>query len=199
MKQFLFLFLLLSIHIAYAQQAYHISSGEFKCISDAAGIVVSIDDKNFSVGPALNEKRLTYTELNPAEFTRLKSGSNTISANDMIRDLSPGQLHSVKFSCTYPDASEDYCLMFNKFLFASFRKANSEEPAKFDKLSPFAFIEIDGLTHQWESVAVKDLSREKALSEIGFTIIRFNDEEILKDLENVNRAICFYIEEFEKR
>jgi len=60
-------------------------------------------------------------------------------------------------------------------------------------------IEIDGLTHQWESVAVKDLSREKALSEIGFTIIRFNDEEILKDLENVNRAICFYIEEFEKR
>lgn len=60
-------------------------------------------------------------------------------------------------------------------------------------------IEIDGLTHQWESVAERDISREKALSDIGFTVIRFNDDEVLKDLENVNRSICFYIEEFEKR
>ena len=59
-------------------------------------------------------------------------------------------------------------------------------------------IEIDGLTHQWESVAERDISREKALSDIGFTVIRFNDDEVLKDLENVNRAISFYIEEFEK-
>ncbi|RDC55759.1 DUF559 domain-containing protein [Pedobacter chinensis] len=59
-------------------------------------------------------------------------------------------------------------------------------------------IEIDGLTHQWETVAEKDILREKILSEIGFTIIRFSDEEVLTDLENVNRSICFYIEEFEK-
>ena len=59
-------------------------------------------------------------------------------------------------------------------------------------------IEIDGLTHQWESVAERDISREKAVSDIGFTVIRFNDDEVLKDLENVNRAISFYIEEFEK-
>jgi len=60
-------------------------------------------------------------------------------------------------------------------------------------------IEIDGLTHQWESVAERDISREKALSDIGFTVIRFNDDEVLNDLENVNRAICFYIEDIEKR
>jgi very-short-patch-repair endonuclease len=60
-------------------------------------------------------------------------------------------------------------------------------------------IEVDGLTHQWESVAEKDLPREKELIDIGFTLLRFSDEEVLKDLENVNRAICFYIEKFENK
>ena len=60
-------------------------------------------------------------------------------------------------------------------------------------------IEVDGLTHEWESVIERDFSKEKALSDIGFTVICFNDDEVLKDLGNVNRAICFYIEEFKKR
>ena len=59
-------------------------------------------------------------------------------------------------------------------------------------------IEVDGITHQCESIAKKDIIREKQLTEIGFNILRFRDDEILFDLENVNRAICFYIEEFEK-
>lgn len=58
-------------------------------------------------------------------------------------------------------------------------------------------IEVDGLTHEWESIAGKDIIREKALAEIGFTILRFCDAEVLNDIANVNRAICFYIEEFE--
>jgi len=57
-------------------------------------------------------------------------------------------------------------------------------------------IEIDGLTHQWELVAKNDIIREKTLSDLGFTILRFSDEEVLRDIENVNRAICFYIEKF---
>ncbi|MFD2286026.1 DUF559 domain-containing protein [Pedobacter petrophilus] len=60
-------------------------------------------------------------------------------------------------------------------------------------------IEIDGLTHTWDSVAENDKRREKALADVGFTILRFEDDEILKDIENVNRAICFYIEDFELR
>ena len=57
-------------------------------------------------------------------------------------------------------------------------------------------IEVDGLTHQWEEVANKDLSRSIALEDIGFTIIRFSDDEVLNDIGNVNRTICFYIEEY---
>ncbi|UKT65908.1 endonuclease domain-containing protein [Pedobacter mucosus] len=57
-------------------------------------------------------------------------------------------------------------------------------------------IEVDGLTHDWESIAENDILRGKALSEIGYTIIHFNDDEVLNDMENVNRAICFYIEDF---
>ena len=60
-------------------------------------------------------------------------------------------------------------------------------------------IEVDGLTHEWESVAGKDIIREKALAEIGFTILRFCDAEVLNDIANVNRAICFYIAEFDNK
>jgi len=52
------------------------------------------------------------------------------------------------------------------------------------------------ITHQWEEVANKDLLRSSALENIGFTIIRFHDDEVLNDMSNVNRKICFYIEEY---
>ncbi|GGI27023.1 endonuclease domain-containing protein [Pedobacter mendelii] len=58
-------------------------------------------------------------------------------------------------------------------------------------------IEVDGLTHSWENVAENDITRDKLLADIGFSVLRFNDDEILTDIENVNRAICFYVEAFE--
>ncbi|TKC01337.1 endonuclease domain-containing protein [Pedobacter cryotolerans] len=57
-------------------------------------------------------------------------------------------------------------------------------------------IEIDGITHQWENVSKNDKIRTQMLEEIGFTIIRFNDDEVLSDIKNVNQTICFYIEEY---
>lgn len=57
-------------------------------------------------------------------------------------------------------------------------------------------IEVDGLTHQWENISKKDMIRTQELTKIGFKIIRFNDDEVLNDLSNVNRTICFYIEEY---
>ena len=56
-------------------------------------------------------------------------------------------------------------------------------------------IEVDGLTHQWEEVADNDLIRTSTLAQVGFTILRFNDDEVLNDIANVNQTICFYIEE----
>src|SRR5690606_17429179 len=58
-------------------------------------------------------------------------------------------------------------------------------------------IEVDGITHQWEEVVIKDKIRENDLKNVGFTIIRFNDEEVLNNIDNVNRVIHAFIEEFE--
>ena len=60
-------------------------------------------------------------------------------------------------------------------------------------------IEVDGITHQWEEVYKKDLVREENLKAIGFHIMRFNDDEILSDINNVIRAIEFYIKDFEEK
>ncbi len=60
-------------------------------------------------------------------------------------------------------------------------------------------IEVDGITHQWEEVAKNDDKRTVKLEEVGFTIIRFTDDEVLNDMINVNRALTHFIEEFEMR
>ncbi len=59
-------------------------------------------------------------------------------------------------------------------------------------------IEADGYSHQFLHIYNKDTIKEKSINELGLTILRFSDEEILKDTENVLRAIEFYISGFEK-
>jgi very-short-patch-repair endonuclease len=54
-------------------------------------------------------------------------------------------------------------------------------------------IEVDGESHddyQW----VKDQARQKELEEAGFTVLRFTDEEIFHDIENVSRVLEHWIE-----
>ena len=59
-------------------------------------------------------------------------------------------------------------------------------------------IEIDGYSHEILEVYNKDRVKEKRMNELGITILRFSDFEVLKDMENVIRAIEFFILEFEK-
>ena len=59
-------------------------------------------------------------------------------------------------------------------------------------------IEVDGYSHEILEVYNKDRIKEKRMNELGITILRFSDFEVLKDMENVIRAIEFYILEFEK-
>ena len=59
-------------------------------------------------------------------------------------------------------------------------------------------IEVDGYSHQFLEVFNNDRVKEKRMNELGITILRFSDEQVLKDMENVIRAIEFYIYEFEK-
>ena len=59
-------------------------------------------------------------------------------------------------------------------------------------------IEVDGYSHEILEVYNKDKIKEKRMNELGITILRFSDFEVLRDMENVIRAIEFYILEFEK-
>ena len=59
-------------------------------------------------------------------------------------------------------------------------------------------IEVDGYSHQFIEVYQKDIVKEGRMKELGITVLRFSDEQVLKDMENVLRAIEFYIFEFEK-
>ncbi|MEN6622382.1 MAG: HAD-IIIA family hydrolase [Smithella sp.] len=59
-------------------------------------------------------------------------------------------------------------------------------------------IEIDGITHDSEVSLAKDKKREEELSKAGFKIIRFNDEEVLRNIEGVISKIEEEIEIIEK-
>lgn len=59
-------------------------------------------------------------------------------------------------------------------------------------------IEVDGYSHEFLEVYNKDVVKEKKMNEIGIAVLRFSDNEVLRDMENVIRAIEFYIVEYEK-
>ena len=58
-------------------------------------------------------------------------------------------------------------------------------------------IEVDGYSHEFLEVYNKDVIKETKMNEFGITILRFSDYQIMKDTENVIRAIEQYILEFE--
>ncbi len=59
-------------------------------------------------------------------------------------------------------------------------------------------IELDGYTHTLEEVLIKDIEKEKFLSNIGIKILRFSDQEIMNDMQNVILKIEDYIHTREK-
>jgi len=59
-------------------------------------------------------------------------------------------------------------------------------------------IEIDGYSHELLEVYNKDVKKEVELKKYGITTLRFSDYQVLRDMENVLRAIEFFIYEFEK-
>ncbi|MEO9485716.1 MAG: histidinol dehydrogenase [Ekhidna sp.] len=50
-------------------------------------------------------------------------------------------------------------------------------------------IEVDGITHSYEDVATKDEIRQKALENLGFTIIRIPDDAILSNIDRVKNYL----------
>ena len=60
-------------------------------------------------------------------------------------------------------------------------------------------IEVDGITHQWEEVAANDKTREEALRAVGFTVLKFDDDDVLKGINGVYYQIEDFVKEFELR
>ena len=59
-------------------------------------------------------------------------------------------------------------------------------------------IEVDGYSHQFLEVYNKDRIKEKRMNDFGITVLRFSDDEVLNEMENVLRAIEYYIFEYGK-
>lgn len=55
-------------------------------------------------------------------------------------------------------------------------------------------IEVDGISHQWDGAAEKDATRQKKLEEAGFTVLRFDDAQILNNIAYVHVYLLDWIE-----
>lgn len=50
-------------------------------------------------------------------------------------------------------------------------------------------IEVDGLTHHWEETVVKDAKKDADLIAAGFTVLRFDDNDVLTQINKVIEQI----------
>ncbi len=60
-------------------------------------------------------------------------------------------------------------------------------------------IELDGYTHTLDETIEKDKIKEDRLKTLGITVIRFDDHEVMFDINNVLRTIGVWIKEFEAK
>jgi very-short-patch-repair endonuclease len=60
-------------------------------------------------------------------------------------------------------------------------------------------IEVDGITHTYEGAKERDEVRQKNLEQAGFSVIRFEDGEVLTSINEVKERIESVIEELEKK
>ena len=60
-------------------------------------------------------------------------------------------------------------------------------------------IEVDGYSHLLEDVFEKDIIKQQKLEDAGFKVIRFKDEEVLKDIKRVRETIQITINELIKQ
>lgn len=58
-------------------------------------------------------------------------------------------------------------------------------------------IELDGYSHR-ERIG-KDKKKDDTLNNLGYTVLRFSESQVMRDLHNVYRIIENYIEEFERQ
>jgi very-short-patch-repair endonuclease len=60
-------------------------------------------------------------------------------------------------------------------------------------------VEVNGTSHDFEKVYVKDIVRQQKLESRGVHFLRFDDREVKKDINNVLQSIESWILEHEKK
>ena len=55
-------------------------------------------------------------------------------------------------------------------------------------------IELDGLSHHYEETMRKDEEKEAYLNELGIEVLRFEDKEVMGDIDNVMAVLMDYVE-----
>ena len=58
-------------------------------------------------------------------------------------------------------------------------------------------IEIDGFTHLFKEIKIKDIRKQSDLEKAGFTLLRFTDDEVLMHIDHVIETLENWIEERE--
>tara|TARA_R110002126_G_scaffold120282_3_gene261471 strand:- start:1009 stop:1410 length:402 start_codon:yes stop_codon:yes gene_type:complete len=58
-------------------------------------------------------------------------------------------------------------------------------------------IEVDGSSHNSEEALRRDKERQRRLEEIGFTLIRFTNEDVLTNMDSVRAQIGKVVEDLE--
>jgi very-short-patch-repair endonuclease len=56
-------------------------------------------------------------------------------------------------------------------------------------------IELDGYTHNFEEVVDKDKLKEEKLEEMGITVLRFHDEDVMRNIDSILGTVQCFIEE----
>ena len=59
-------------------------------------------------------------------------------------------------------------------------------------------IEVDGITHDNSEAVTADKKRQKVLEETGFTVLRFDNDEVLNHINAVRYEIEKWIENYER-
>ena len=59
-------------------------------------------------------------------------------------------------------------------------------------------IEVDGITHHDLDTQKNDSIRQQKLEQVGFTVLRFDDEDILTAINSVTEEIEDWIEKYER-
>ena len=66
--------------------------------------------------------------------------------------------------------------------------------ADFMSMELMLVIEVDGITHHWEETSSKDQKKQNDLENVGFTVIRLADEDVLNDINAVARYLEDWID-----